>query len=81
MRLIKPEKPEYLVAMRDKTGKPYKSYSAGENAFVEIFETPDGRWRGEAVSVFKANQKGRKPTLAGATIPMHAWSCACSKAI
>ena len=57
VRLIKPEKPEYLVTIRDRSGKPYKSYSAGENAFVEIFETPDGRWRGEAMSVFRANQK------------------------
>lgn len=57
VRLIKPEKPEYLVTIRDRTGKPYKSYSAGENAFVEIFEAPDGRWRGEAMSVFRANQK------------------------
>ena len=57
VRLIKPEKPEYLVTIRDRSGKPYKSYSAGENAYVEIFETPDGRWRGEAVSIFKANQR------------------------
>jgi CRISPR-associated endonuclease Csn1 len=57
VRLVKPERPEYLVTIRDKNGKPYKSYSAGENAFVEIFEMPDGRWRGEAVSVFKTNQK------------------------
>ena len=56
VRLTKAEKAEYLVTLRDKSGKPYKSYSAGENAFVEIFETPDGKWLGEAVSIFKANQ-------------------------
>jgi CRISPR-associated endonuclease Csn1 len=56
VRLTKTEKPEYLVALQDKSGKPYKAYSAGENAFVEIFETADGKWLGEAVSVFKANQ-------------------------
>ena len=61
VRLIKPERPEYLVAVHNKAGKPYKSYSAGENAFVELFETPDGRWRGEAVSVFKANRNGSEP--------------------
>jgi CRISPR-associated endonuclease Csn1 len=60
VRLMKTEKPEYLVAVRDKTGKPYKFYSAGENAFVDIFETPDGKWRGEAVSVFKANQENSR---------------------
>lgn len=42
VRLVKPEKPEYLVAVRDNTGHPYKSYSAGKNAFLEIFETCDG---------------------------------------
>lgn len=65
VRLLKVEKPEYLVAVRDRTGKPYKSYSAGENAYVEIFETADGKWHGEAVSVFKANQGegARWPTL------------------
>ena len=56
VRLLKPEKPEYLVQVRDGAGKPYKSYSAGKNAFVEIFETGDGEWRGEPVTVFQANQ-------------------------
>ncbi len=60
VRLTKAEKPEYLVTLRDKSGKPYKSYSAGENAYIEIFETPDGKWHGEAMSVFKANQPGAK---------------------
>jgi CRISPR-associated endonuclease Csn1 len=58
VRLTKTEKPDYLVILKDKAGKPYKSYSVGENAFVEIFETSDGRWAGEAMSVFKANQNG-----------------------
>jgi len=61
VRLLKPERQEYLVAVRDDTGKAYKYYSAGENAYVEIFETPDGKWRGEAVSVFRANQRDSKP--------------------
>jgi CRISPR-associated endonuclease Csn1 len=60
VRLTKAEKPEYLVTFRDKSGKPYKSYSAGENAYIEIFETPDGKWHGEAMSVFKANQPDAK---------------------
>jgi CRISPR-associated endonuclease Csn1 len=60
VRLIKTEKPEYLVTLRDQSGKPYKAYSAGENAYVEIFETPDGKWNGEAISTFKANQKGNE---------------------
>ncbi|MBV9549010.1 MAG: hypothetical protein JO256_04985, partial [Alphaproteobacteria bacterium] len=39
-----------------KVGKIYKSYSAGENAFVDIFELPNGKWVGEGTSVFQANQ-------------------------
>jgi len=60
VRLVKPEKSAYLVAIADRNGIPYKSYSAGENAFVEIFALPDGRWLGEAVSLFKANQQNTR---------------------
>ena len=56
VRLTKSEKPDYLVTVRDKSGQPYKAYSAGENAFVDVFETGDGKWAGEAMSVFQANQ-------------------------
>lgn len=58
VRLLKPEKAEYLVTVTDRDGRPYKAMSAGQNLYVEIFETPDGRWHGEAVTVFAANQDG-----------------------
>jgi CRISPR-associated endonuclease Csn1 len=61
VRLLKPEKPEYLVPIHDKTGKAYKAYSAGENHCVESYETADGVWRGEAIRVFDANQEGYRP--------------------
>ena len=57
VRLTKTEKPDYLVPVADRNGNAYKSYSAGENAYVDIYETADGRWAGEATSVFQANQK------------------------
>ena len=57
VRLTKAEKPEYLVTIRDKSGNPYKAYSAGKNAFVDILATPDGKWVAEAMSVFGANQQ------------------------
>lgn len=57
VRLLKAEKPEYLVPVADRSGKPYKFYSAGKNAFVEIFELPNGEWHGEAMTVFQANQE------------------------
>jgi CRISPR-associated endonuclease Csn1 len=57
VRLTKTEKPEYLVPIRDKSGKAYKAYSAGENAFVDILLSPEGRWVARATTVFRANQK------------------------
>jgi len=61
VRLTKKEKLEYLVPIRDKEGAAYKAYSSGENLFVELYETSDGKWHGEPVTVFQANQKGFKP--------------------
>lgn len=57
VRLLKPEKPDYLVPVRNrKNGEFYKAYSAGENFCVEIFETAGGKWDGEAIRRFDANQ-------------------------
>lgn len=62
VRLLKPEKPEYLVPIHDRrTGKRYKAYSAGENFCIEIFQTPDGQWNGEALRRFDINQKAYGP--------------------
>lgn len=62
VRLLKPEKPDYLVPVRDRrSGEIYKAYSAGENFCIEVFETADGRWEGEAVRRFDINQKNYKP--------------------
>ncbi len=61
VRLTKAENPKYLVAICDKSGHSYKAYSAGENAFVDIIATPDGKWTAEAMSVFRANQNDPKP--------------------
>lgn len=61
VRLTKSEKPEYLVAIRDKSGRAYKAYSAGENAFVDILRSPEGKWIAKATTVFQANQKNDQP--------------------
>lgn len=61
VRLTKTEKPDYLVPVPNRNGQSYKAYSAGENAYVEIYETPDGKWAGEATSLFQANQKDHTP--------------------
>lgn len=55
VRLLKPEKADYLVPIKGPDGVPYKAYAAGENAFIDILETADGRWIGEVTTVFAAN--------------------------
>jgi CRISPR-associated endonuclease Csn1 len=62
VRLVKAEKPEYLVPIHDKSGKAYKVYSAGENAFVDILRLPEGRWIAQATTIFQANQSNEAPT-------------------
>jgi CRISPR-associated endonuclease Csn1 len=63
VRLLKAEKPEFLVSIKDrKTGKSYKAYSAGKNLYVDIFELPDGTWQGEAATFFQANQPSHQTT-------------------
>ncbi len=57
VRLTKAEKPEYLVPIRDKSGAVYKAYSAGQNAFVDILRSPEGKWIARATTVFQANQE------------------------
>jgi CRISPR-associated endonuclease Csn1 len=62
VRILKKEKPEYLVPVADRqTGVAYKAYSAGENFCVEVFETAEGKWDGEAVRRFDANKKNAGP--------------------
>ena len=37
---------------------PYKAVSAGENWCIDIFEQPDGSWRGAPITLFEANNPG-----------------------
>lgn len=58
VRILKKEKPDYLVAIANRNGgEAYKAYSAGENFCVDVFETEDGKWNGEAVRRFDANKQ------------------------
>lgn len=59
VRLLKKEKD--LVTIADADGRPYKAYAPGDNHRVEIFEMPDGEWRGEGVTVFDANREDFAP--------------------
>jgi|HubBroStandDraft_1064217.scaffolds.fasta_scaffold00087_41 CRISPR-associated endonuclease Csn1 len=56
IRLTKTENQAYLVPVHDRSGRVYKAYSAGRNAFVDLFEDGDGKWLGVATSIFQANQ-------------------------
>ncbi|MBC8158648.1 MAG: type II CRISPR RNA-guided endonuclease Cas9 [Alphaproteobacteria bacterium] len=56
VRVLKKE--EAVVPITGPDGNAYKAYIPGDNHHVDIFATPDGKWRGESVSVFHANQKG-----------------------
>ncbi|WP_416193873.1 type II CRISPR RNA-guided endonuclease Cas9 [Nitrobacter sp. TKz-YC01] len=67
VRILKKEKADYLVPITDRTtGAVYKAYSAGENFCVEVFETADGKWNGEAVRRFDANKKNAGARIAHA---------------
>ncbi len=60
VRLLKQE--ASVVTIRDRrTDKPYKALIPGENHHMDIVEGADGVWRGYAVTVFEANQKGFQP--------------------
>jgi len=61
VRVLKSEKLEYLVDVSHGERPHRKVYSAGENAFVDIFKTSDGKWHGEATTVFAANKPCHRP--------------------
>lgn len=54
IRLTKSE--AALVPIHDRhTGAVYKAMAAGENWCIDIFEQPDGSWRGVPITLFEAN--------------------------
>jgi CRISPR-associated endonuclease Csn1 len=62
VRLLKKEKD--VIAIRDPEHhgeRPYKAYVPGENHHIDIYERRGGRWAGEGISVFEANQNGHAP--------------------
>ena len=51
-----------VVIIRDrKTGKAYKAYKPDGNAFADLYELPDGKWRAVVVRRFEANQSDFDP--------------------
>lgn len=50
-----------VIPIRDRrTGKPYRYVKGDGNYCYEIFRKPDGRWDGEIISNFEANQRAYK---------------------
>jgi CRISPR-associated endonuclease Csn1 len=61
VRLTKVENLAYTAPVSDPAGKVYKVYSAGKNAYVDLYEMPDSSWQGSATSMFDANRPGWRP--------------------
>ena len=45
-----------LAFIRDSQGRPYKAYKTDGNAFMDVWLLPNGRTKGETVSLFDAHQ-------------------------
>ena len=61
VRVTETLNPKYLVRVKDAEGRNYKAYSYDINAYVDVVETPDGAWIGEATTNFNANTKEYRP--------------------
>ena len=59
VRVLKTER--YTLRIAHGEGRFEKAYVPGANHRIEIYETPDGKWRGEGVSMFDANSPGFAP--------------------
>src|SRR5690606_33631780 len=59
VRVLKTD--QSAVPIQHGQGRFRKAYVPGDNHRLEIFETADGDWSGEAVTVFDANRKGFRP--------------------
>ncbi len=46
-----------VIPISDATGQVYKAYKGDGNYCYELFRLPNGKWDGEVISTFEANQK------------------------
>lgn len=65
-RVICEERLAVIPIHDHRTGKPYRYVKGDGNHCYEIFRKPDGRWDGEIISSFEANQKGYKESASHA---------------
>jgi CRISPR-associated endonuclease Csn1 len=61
VRILKTEKSVRTIKHSNGVTTFEKAYSPGENHRIEIFELPDGKWAGECIAAFDANQPGFVP--------------------
>lgn len=61
IRRIRIIQPLSVIPIKDKNGCIYKGYKGDSNSYYEIFLTPKGKWDGEVISTFDANQKNFTP--------------------
>ena len=48
--------PRNIIEIKDKNGKAYKGYMGNSNYRYDVWETLDGKWNSEVVSMFDAHQ-------------------------
>ena len=58
IRRVRIEETLALIPIRDKEGKTYKGYKGDSNHRYDVWETLDGKWHAEVVSMFDAHQPG-----------------------
>ena len=46
----------HVIEIKDKNGKAYKAYKGNSNYRYDVWETLDGKWNSEVVSMFDAHQ-------------------------
>lgn len=61
LRRIRIIQPLTVIPIKDRKGRIYKGYKGDSNSYYEIFQTPKGKWDGEVISTFDANQKNFTP--------------------
>lgn len=71
-RVICEERLAVIPIRNRRNGKPYRYVKGDGNYCYEIFRKPNGRWDGEVISSFEANQKNFKesPTTAQNGLPL-----------
>lgn len=58
IRRVRMVEPLAVIPLHDREGKIYKGYKGDANYRYDVWETLDGRWQAEVVSMFHAHQPG-----------------------